>query len=976
MSLHRPTQPVPWPEERVSADPFDGADADRLFVFVPAIMSVGLVFSIVTLLRDGFRWSGNRTRERRTAIAAESVVTDLIGDQRPDPNALGVLSRPSYLVTAVTLVAMALYVTIGSVANFVNEEGYVRDIGWLLALSLGLAVLLGFLAAVSLAVYWSWPFPPDWTMGALRTAPLTVTPGREGIGPTWTRTASVVAALVATGIITLLVTAARHVAQAIDQPVLDWLVEMTWLERLGAVDVFGSTAISIGFVVLIGLSAFRCRVMAAVYPVAFIVSLTFGEVIRDIVERPRPTGLGDPESFPSGHMIQAVFIAGLVPVAISVLTSDRRALVIGRLFFVAAVVATGLRRIHVREHWPIDVVAGVVFGLAIVLTAQWALEHRSWHRSCSTCPWSPHPSPTHWGDPVLDIRPRTARLCGFVGSGLALAAAGALALTTFTIGIPSDPEGAGFGSEISEPVQISLAALMGVAGVLALRWKAVAAFMMAFAATGLGLFASVEYRPWVAVSLTAALMVPAVITWFAWQPHETIGSVAVLAAVTVTLLTAAAVGSTAVYAHYFGPTHPESAAADVEFAEADWLWLGGVRPDEATVVAGGLDDGADVEVLYWAAGGGSARSATGTADGDGIARFRLVGLSPDTRYAYVVDETPVDDAVVDEAADFADVPSADGAFSTPPVGAHSFVVVAGSCARSGSNGAVFDAMVGEDPDLYLALGDLHYANLESDSPSDHLAQYGRALRQPGQSALFRSVPTAYVWDDHDYGPNDADSTSPARIAVSTAYRRAVPHHGVDPDPDASIAQAFTVGRVRFVMTDTRSQRDDRTMLGPEQLEWFIDEVITSSRSHALVVWANPTPWISSAGADDWSGYAEERRAIADAISGAGVENLVMVSGDAHMVAIDDGTNSGYATDGGGGFPVLHAAALDRPGSLKGGPYSEGAFPGSGQYGRIEITDQGGDTVGVRLSGHNWQGTDLVRLDLEFDVPPGATSAPG
>ena len=62
-----------------------------------------------------------------------------------------------------------MYVTIGSVANFVNEEGYVRDIGWLLALSLGLAVLLGFLAAVSLAVYWSWPFPPDWTLGALRT---------------------------------------------------------------------------------------------------------------------------------------------------------------------------------------------------------------------------------------------------------------------------------------------------------------------------------------------------------------------------------------------------------------------------------------------------------------------------------------------------------------------------------------------------------------------------------------------------------------------------------------------------------------------------------------------------------------------------------------------------------------------------------------------------------------------------------------
>jgi len=599
MSIDRPVQPVPWPDEPVSADPFEGVDADRLFVFVPAIMSIGLVFSVATLLRDGFRWSGHRSRERRTAIAAESVVTDLIGEQRQDPNSLGVLSRPSYLVTAITLVTAALYVTIGSIANFVNEEGYVRDIGWLLALSLGLAVLLGFLAAVSVAVYWSWPFPPDWTLGALRTAPLTVTPGREGLGPSWNRTASVLAAAIAAGIISLIVGAAPHVARSIDVPVLDWLVEMTWLERLGAIDVFGSTLVSVGFVILIGLSAFRCRVMAAVYPVAFVVSLGFGAVLRDIVERPRPSGLGGPESFPSGHMIQAVFIAGLLPVAIAVLTADRRAVLIGRLCFAVAVVVTGLRRIHLEEHWPFDVVAGVIFGLAIVLAAQWALEHRSWHRSCSTCPWSPHPSPTHWGDAVFDIDPGTARVCGFVGSGLALLAAAVLAVVTFTTGIPSDPEGAGFGTTISGPVQVVLAALMGIGGLLALRWKAVAAFTMAFAATGLGLFASVEYRPWLTFLLAAALMIPAIITWLAWQPHETVGSVSALAVVTVTLLTTTAVGSNAVYGYYFGPTHPESVAAAPAYAEADWLWLGAVATDAATVVAGGLDAGDAVEDRYW-----------------------------------------------------------------------------------------------------------------------------------------------------------------------------------------------------------------------------------------------------------------------------------------------------------------------------------------------------------------------------------------
>ncbi|MCP4227844.1 MAG: hypothetical protein GY773_31245, partial [Actinomycetia bacterium] len=303
-------------------------------------------------------------------------------------------------------------------------------------------------------------------------------------------------------------------------------------------------------------------------------------------------------------------------------------------------------------------------------------------------------------------------------------------------------------------------------------------------------------------------------------------------------------------------------------------------------------------------------------------------------------------------------------------GPQDLTVVLGSCARSGSNGAVFDAMLFERPDLHLAMGDLHYANLDSTNPADHVREYGRALSQPGQAALFSSVPTGYVWDDHDYGPNDSDGSAPSRLAVSTAYRHAVPNYGVDPDPEASIAQAFTIGRVRFVLTDTRSHRSPESMLGPEQQAWLIEELTSSSRSHALVVWVNPIPWIGAATsvADNWSAYPDDRRAIADGLAEAGVQNLVMVSGDAHMLAIDDGTNSGYASDGSPGFPVLHAAALDRRGSVKGGPYSHGTFPGPGQYGKLVVRDDGASTITVELSGHTWKRAEVLRLELEIAVP--------
>ena len=57
---------IPWVGKRNDDDPLGDIDADRLMVFVPAIMSVGLIFSIVTLLRDVFQWTGGRARRRRT----------------------------------------------------------------------------------------------------------------------------------------------------------------------------------------------------------------------------------------------------------------------------------------------------------------------------------------------------------------------------------------------------------------------------------------------------------------------------------------------------------------------------------------------------------------------------------------------------------------------------------------------------------------------------------------------------------------------------------------------------------------------------------------------------------------------------------------------------------------------------------------------------------------------------------------------
>ena len=91
----------------------------------------------------------------------------------------------------------------------------------------------------------------------------------------------------------------------------------------------------------------------------------------------------------------------------------------------------------------------------------------------------------------------------------------------------------------------------------------------------------------------------------------------------------------------------------------------------------------------------------------------------------------------------------------------------------------------------------------------------------------------------------------------------------------------------------------------------------------------------------------------------------MLSGDAHMLAIDDGSNNTFDTAGTGpGFPVFHAAALDRPGKVKGGPYSEGTYPGGGQFGLMTVTDAG-NSVHVEWNGKNYLGETLVHYEFEY-----------
>jgi phosphodiesterase/alkaline phosphatase D-like protein len=465
------------------------------------------------------------------------------------------------------------------------------------------------------------------------------------------------------------------------------------------------------------------------------------------------------------------------------------------------------------------------------------------------------------------------------------------------------------------------------------------------------MLASLQLNPVFAGGAFAAFFVPGLLVALGSRRARGSRGVALVVATAAALAAVGALGAFRVHAAAFGPTHPESTTEAAPVTLLRWSWAGAVTDTGFRVVAKLTRDGqarlvvgSDARLVQpWVT---SPRVSSHDVN-DRIVAFDVTGLAPGRRYFYGVEM----DGVVDRGRL--------GRVRTTAPGAHSFTFAFGGCARVGSNGAVFDAIRARDPLFFLLLGDFFYANIDVNDPEEFRNQYERALSRPAQAALYRSTPVDYVWDDHDFGANDSDSGSPSRPAALETYRAIAPHY---PLPDAgAIYHSFSVGRVRVIVTDTRSARTSSSMLGARQGAWLERELLASKRSGQLAVWVNSVPWIAAAssGADSWAGYPRERRELANFVARNGIRNLLMLSGDAHMVAIDDGSNNNYATLGDGSFPVMHGAALDRRSEVKGGPYSEGAFGGSGQFGTVSVRDTGGSQVRVTLEGWNYRGQRLV-----------------
>lgn len=355
-----------------------------------------------------------------------------------------------------------------------------------------------------------------------------------------------------------------------------------------------------------------------------------------------------------------------------------------------------------------------------------------------------------------------------------------------------------------------------------------------------------------------------------------------------------------------------------------------------------------------------------------VAKHNLSGLQPNTEYFYGVE--------VDGTLDSTAV----GRFKTlPAAGPANFSIVLGGCATN-TDDAAFAAInaLNPKPLFLLAMGDFQYMDITAPTTANYHTAFDTSLARTVRKVTHSQIPTVFMWDDHDFQTNDAtgrDASNAVRSFRATGlqfFRDRIPAIPASSTATDTAHYSFVVGRVRFVISDMRSDKtlqsatdnSSKTMMGTAQKAWFKAEIAAAKAAGQVVAWMNSVPWVVSAtaGADDWGGYTTERAEISNYIKAQAMTGKVFIlSADMHALAIHTGAD--YATGGGGAIPVFHAGPFNRACSTKGGPYTYGPYPASGstvvaQYGVMDVNDDG-TTLTVAWRGYSSNGT--IRMSHSF-----------
>jgi len=281
---------------------------------------------------------------------------------------------------------------------------------------------------------------------------------------------------------------------------------------------------------------------------------------------------------------------------------------------------------------------------------------------------------------------------------------------------------------------------------------------------------------------------------------------------------------------------------------------------------------------------------------NGALKARVGGLQPHTEYYYVWESgTNVS-------------PIGRTRTAAPPGAAQPLNFGVSSCQNYGIGyfNAHADASAMPDMDLYLFLGDYIYEaksrkdtlrgdDIQAVDLESYRAKYALYRSDAGLRELHRIHPVAHIWDDHEVENNYSDNNPPPALAQRYAgYRAAfewLPRMSF-PKERHRIYRKLSFGALADVfLTDQRQYRtgsndgQPRHLLGEAQMSWLIGALKASTATWKIIaneVVIASIDYDGSHNGDAWDGYPDDRARLLGEIERAGIDNVVFLTGDAHV----------------------------------------------------------------------------------------------
>jgi alkaline phosphatase D len=386
---------------------------------------------------------------------------------------------------------------------------------------------------------------------------------------------------------------------------------------------------------------------------------------------------------------------------------------------------------------------------------------------------------------------------------------------------------------------------------------------------------------------------------------------------------------------------------------------------------------------------GTARATPGSAHS---VHFEVSGLKPDREYWYRF-----------TAAGHAS--PIGRTRTTPALGARPerLRIAYGSCQKyEAGYWSAYDALVADNPDLVLFLGDYIYEGPtgknvvrahpphEARDLATYRTRYGLYRSDPKLQAAHAVAPWMVIWDDHevknDYAADqDRSDPDPAvflrrRAAAYQAYYEHMPLRRTSGPvgPDMTLYRALNWGQLaQFQFLDTRQYRNHRTcdalaegksipdcperadparsLLGAPQEAWLMKtlgsttaqwNVLSQQYAMGELKRANRIPprWSN----DAWDGYPASRQRLIDQWTNAKVSNPVVLGGDIHCFIADelgpDPERPVASAFVGGSISSLGAPNSDLDALAAANPHLRFTDGEKRGYGLVDLTPKGCDVA--------------------------------